>query len=315
MKIFTRIIAALAALVVIAALIFVAGTNYIIRETETVRFDDGAPGRYLQFGGHRWHYLTMGDVAADPTGAPVLLLHGFILSGGESFVTLKEELVKTRSLIAPDYLGYGHSERVVAPGDHYEITHTVKAIAAMLDALGVNQVDLVGHSYGGVIAAQFALDYPTRVRRIVFLDSAFYVDISGAKMYETGLGVGRAMAWHIISGPFSFLGNSCKRNPKCTWAPYALVIGSTDAMRAAMYTNVHSAHFAQRSSRLAEITAPSLVLNGETDFLIPPQDAKRLAGALGNARLQFISQAGHMPYIRKLEETLSAITGFLQPST
>ncbi len=315
MKLLAKIIGGLVALLVIAFVVFVVATNYRIATTETVAYDAHAQGRYLNFAGHRWHYLTLGDVAADPTGAPVLLLHGFILSGAEGFAAFKEKIAETRGVVAPDYLGYGHSERVLTPGEPYEITHTAKAIAAMLDELGIDKVDIVGHSYGGVIAAQFALDYPARVRRIVFLDAAFYVDISGTRMYETGLGIGRAMAWHIISGPLSFIGNSCKRNPKCTSAPYALIADNTEAMRAAMYTNAHSPVFAGRADRLGEISAPSLVLNGENDFLIPPEDAKQLADALADARLAFIPQAGHMPYMRKLDETYNAVMGFLQPST
>lgn len=315
MKLLARILGGLVALLVIAFVVFVIATNYRIATTETVAYDDHAPGRYITFGGHRWHYLTRGNVAADPTGAPVLMLHGFILSGAESFATLKDRIAENRGVIAPDYLGYGHSERVLTPGEPYEITHTTKAIVALLDELGIAQVDVVGHSYGGVMAAQFALDYPSRVRRIVFMDAVPYVDISGTKMYETGLGVGRAMAWHIISGPLSFLGNSCERNPRCTWAPYALIADNTDAMLAAMYTNAHSPVFAALSSRLGEIGAQSLVLNGDNDFLIPQEDARKLADALGNARLQFIAAGGHMPYMRKMDETYKALTDFLQPST
>jgi len=298
-----------------AAVIFVVATNYQIRATETVAYDANAPGRYITFGGHRWHYLTKGDVPNDPTGAPVLLLHGFILSGHESFLTFKDKIGEGRGVIAPDYLGYGHSERVLEPGEHYEISHTTRAIAAMLDELNVQQVDLLGHSYGGVIAAQFALDYPQRVRRIVFLSSAPYVDISGTKMYETGLGIGRAMAWHIISGPLSFLGNSCKASTWCTWAPYALIKDSTDAMRAAMYTNFHSPTFAALAGRLPEISAPSLVIIGDRDFIVPLAHAERMTKALQNAKLAVIEGGRHMPYVGKFDETYKAVADFLQPST
>jgi pimeloyl-ACP methyl ester carboxylesterase len=315
MRLLGRIFLGLVAFLAIMVVVFVVASNYQISKTETVAYDKDAPGRYITFGGHRWHYLTKGEVAGDPTGAPLLLLHGFILSGHESFATFKDKLAESRGVIAPDYLGYGHSERVLEPGGHYEITHTVKAVAAMLDELGVAQVDVLGHSYGGVIAAQFALDYPQRVRRIVFMSSAQYVDISGTKMYETGLGIGRAMAWHIVSGPMSFLGNSCKANPKCTWWPYGLIRDSTDAMRAAMYTNAHSPAFAAFTGRLKEVSAPSLVVVGDRDFIVPLAHAERLAAEIPNAKLAVIPGGRHMPYGNKLDETYKAVVEFLQPST
>ncbi len=315
MRLLGKIVGWFAAFVVAVIIVFVVWSNYRISATETVAYDDGAPGRYITFGGHRWHYLTMGNVTGDSTGAPILLLHGFILSGHESFATFKNKLAESRGVIAPDYLGYGHSERVLEPGQHYEISHTTKAIAAMLDEQGIQQVDVLGHSYGGVMAAQFALDYPQRVRRVVIMDSGQYVDISGTWIYQTGFGIGRAMAWHIISGPMSFLGNSCKRNPKCTWWPFGLIEDSTDAMRAAMYTNTNSPTYAALSGRLSEIAAPSLVIVGDRDFIVPVADAERLKNELQNAELVVIEGARHMPYTGKPDETYKAVTDFLQPNT
>jgi pimeloyl-ACP methyl ester carboxylesterase len=199
-------------------------------------------------------------------------------------------------------------------GEHYEITHTTKAIAAMLDELGVQQVDVVTHSYGGVIAAQFAIDFPQRVRRAVFMDSAQYVDILGVKMHAVPF-VGRAMTWHTVSGPVSFLGNSYKANPRCTWWSYGLIKDSTDAMRAAMLTNAHSSIFAAHVGRLMEIAAPSFVIVGERDFIVPVVDAQRLTDALPNAKLVVIPQGNHMPYVRKTDEVHKIVADFLQPST
>ena len=73
----------------------------------------------------------------------------------------------------PDVLAYGRSERVTEPGEHYTLPHTAAAMAAILDELGVERVDIVAHSYGTVITQQFALDYPHRVRKVVLTGSVF----------------------------------------------------------------------------------------------------------------------------------------------
>ena len=59
-------------------------------------------------------------------------------------------------------------------GGSVDIWRYAAGLASMLDQLGIAQVDVVGHSYGGAIAARLALDYPERVRRVVFINSPIY---------------------------------------------------------------------------------------------------------------------------------------------
>ncbi len=316
MKLVLKIVGGLFLVLVVLAVGFVIHANWAIGNTETRAYDDGAPGRYVVFEGHRWHVATAGDLANDPTGAPILLIHGFLAPGQMNFRDWKDKLAARRAAVMPDLLSYGHSERVTEPGDHYTLSHTSKALAAILDELGVAQVDVVGHSYGGMVAAQFAADYPARVRRIVFMSTSIEgLGRTGQEdVLDLPLGIGRAVAWHVVGGGrFGVVGMACAARPDCGWMSYTHIINNTDSMRAAMRTTRATPDLAALKAKAATIQAPALVLIGDRDFLFSTEGGKRDAANLPNGAFQAIPEGTHMPYLRKSDETLKAVLDFLTP--
>jgi pimeloyl-ACP methyl ester carboxylesterase len=311
MKIFAGIVLALVAF---CACLVIHANVQIARE-ETRAPAEGAKGRMLPVAGHQWHVLTSGDPGADATGAPILLIHGFAVAGAETFQPWAGTQLRGRSLILPDLLGYGHSERIAAAGPWYGLKSYSDALAEMLDRLGVAQVDIVGHSYGGAVAAQFALDHPTRVRRIVFIDAATYVPPSAAEgIIQLPLGIGRAVAWHAFGGgPWSINALACKRLG-CRWGELARVANTTDTLRAMMRSHRQYPGTPPLADRIPQLRAPALVVWGEQDRIVPLADGQRLARET-RGRLVVVRGAPHMPYLRAGEEVGTAVRDFLQPPT
>src|SRR5688572_8959538 len=122
MRLLLKVIAGVA----IILIVFLAGTvihaNLAISRQETLSPAEGAPGRMLTIAGHQWHVLTMGNPNRDRTGVPILLIHGFAVAGAETFQPWAREQLRDRSLILPDLLGYGHSERIPTPGPWYSLS-------------------------------------------------------------------------------------------------------------------------------------------------------------------------------------------------
>lgn len=104
-------------------------------------------------------------------GFPVLLIHGSgpgVTAWANWRLTIPE-LAKERRVIAPDMLGFGYTER---PADNqYSMDRWLAHLLALLDELAIQQVDLVGNSYGGALALALAIRYPHRVRRLVLMGS------------------------------------------------------------------------------------------------------------------------------------------------
>ncbi|MCT7655793.1 alpha/beta hydrolase [Oceanimonas sp. NS1] len=103
----------------------------------------------------------------DPAGIPLVALHGW-LDNAASFTLLASLLPEVR-LIAPDLAGHGHSDHR-APGQPYYIWDNIADVQALLDALGLAQVALLGHSMGASVATLFAGTFPERVSRLLLLD-------------------------------------------------------------------------------------------------------------------------------------------------
>ncbi|MBO9512649.1 MAG: alpha/beta fold hydrolase [Variovorax sp.] len=104
-------------------------------------------------------------------GAPVLLIHGSGpgVSAWANWRLVMPELAKTRRVVAPDMAGFGFTERV--PGAAYTMDAWVQQALDLLDALDIEQADLVGNSFGGALALALAIRAPRRVRRLVLMGS------------------------------------------------------------------------------------------------------------------------------------------------
>src|SRR5688572_28862600 len=112
--------------------------------------------------GHRWRYYDGG------AGEPVVLVHGFA-GMKENWLQLAREL-SSRRVVMPDLPGWGESER--RDGEDYRVEAQVDRLAAFLDALSLERVDLVGHSMGGHIAGLFAARHPERVKTLTLVSTA-----------------------------------------------------------------------------------------------------------------------------------------------
>lgn len=139
-------------------------------------------------GGIRLHAWELGPRSAE---VPVVLLHGL---GAESHYWAESavDLARAgRTVIVPDAPGSGRSERP-RPETGWGIPGRVEAVGALLDALRLKRVDLVGHSLGGWTAGAFALAAPARVRRLVLVDAAGFakVDLAAQEELRRGLSPG-----------------------------------------------------------------------------------------------------------------------------
>ena len=128
----------------------------------TIDVWQAAEHHYANNQGTKIHYATLGD------GEPVLFVHGFPdfwYSWRHQMATLAPHF----RTVAMDTRGYNLSDKPEGI-ESYKIEALLADINAVIDDLGVDKVNLVGHDWGGAIAWQFALEHPTRVERLVILN-------------------------------------------------------------------------------------------------------------------------------------------------
>ncbi|MBV8416513.1 MAG: alpha/beta hydrolase [Verrucomicrobia bacterium] len=92
--------------------------------------------------GVRIHYRIAGS------GSPLILLHGSPLTS-RSWLRLMPTLAKTYTVVAPDFRGYGQSDK---PETGYEVQTMVEDLRQLLDQLGIKSANVVGHDLGGIVA-------------------------------------------------------------------------------------------------------------------------------------------------------------------
>ena len=124
-------------------------------------------GREITAAGYRTNVHDHGE-----GGVPVMMIHGSGpgVTAWANWRLVIPELAKHRRVVAPDMLGFGYSER---PDDQiYNRERWVKHAIGVMDELELEQVDLVGNSFGGGLALALAIEHPKRIRRLVLMGSA-----------------------------------------------------------------------------------------------------------------------------------------------
>lgn len=127
---------------------------------------EGLSEAVAELGPDTVHYWAGG--ATEGSRRAVLLIQGFGASAKWQWVLQVESFSESRRVIMPDLLWFGESTSTEAD---YSLGHQVEAMVGLLDELGEGRVDVVGISYGGLVAYELASAHPDRVGRLVIVDS------------------------------------------------------------------------------------------------------------------------------------------------
>ena len=271
--------------------------------------------RFIEVNGLDVHTKTAG--AGDPT---FLLLHGF----GASTFTWREVLAPLGELgtvVAYDRPAFGLTERPLTWAEDenpYTSEAQVALVIGLLDALEVERAILVGNSAGGTVAAETALAHPERVQALVLVDAAIYTGGGAPALVQPLLQlpqfdhVGPLIARRLQAQGDAFLRRSWHDPDKIT---PEIVAGYWKPLRAqhwdeALWELTKASRASGLDQRLDALTVPTLVITGDDDRVVPTEESLRLAAELPNARLDVISNCGHLPQEECPEAFMTAVTAF-----
>jgi len=266
--------------------------------------------RFLTVDGEALHFVDRGS-----GDAPVIFIHGFLMSGYMWRFNL-DEVAKSQRVLIPCLPGCGWSSVGSGP---YDVPSQGRRLVEWMDALEIDRASLVGHSMGGAIALWIARNHPDRVNRMVLvcalavkkplpapwlfanrrfalLYRAFFRPAMAKRAIEqlayNGMPLDQAYMTHFI-GPL--------RRPGGVEA--ALVI-------AQVCRNVANGS----DQELAEIQPEALVLWGDSDRLLPERIGQRLADRLPNARFVSFDSCGHSPHEEQPKRFNRELLSFLEIS-
>ena len=268
-------------------------------------------GKYIEVGGHKMHVLDVG------AGEPILFLHGGG-PGGDAWVDYGMVLpyFTDRRCILPDLLMFGKSDLV----RHQEPAWSfhAKHVNLLMEALGIERADFVCSSVGGSVALAMAIEYPSRVKRIVLSGSNPTADMPG----RPGGGAGPGAEWvarYYDGGPTWQKARDLMA--ELEYYDPALLPDETVTYR---YENTMRpewlAMIADSENRgrrqdldamLGQVKVPVLLLTGKYEVIAPPAYSLYLSEMIPGSEVYIMDRTRHHPEEERPEDYSKVVRAFL----
>jgi len=252
----------------------------------------------------------------DGSGPPLVYLHGFVdvHSVTEGWLSFHEQLARGARIIAPAHPGCALTDE---NSDIEAIEDVVFHYLEVFGALKLTEFDLIGSCVGGWIAAEIAARHPEKIRKLVLIGA-------------TGLFVERALIGDVFMMAQPERGSSYAGLRSMLFAdehhPKALElfpdgIGEIDdelrryqMLRFSSRIGFKPPYFYNRPlrNRLHRISAPTLVVWGENDHMVPPVHGQTYADLIPHAMLKLLPQSGHSVHVESPDITARLVLDFLQ---
>ena len=256
-------------------------------------------------------------------GEPLLLMHG---GPGLDHTTLSpfEALADRHTLVYYDHRCNGRSTGAVESMTWENLTADAEALR---EALGFDRWAVLGHSFGGMVALEYALRFAGRVSRLLLLDTCadarWWQHAAPEILARRGYGAAAVRAARRFFNGDLTPGEVLRLVRRFAGAyyyhlgPLSLPRAVLGGLRVRMRPEAHVFGFRELLAgwtvmdRLREIRVPTLVLAGRHDFLSPSEHDAILADRLPDARLEIVERAGHNPQHERPAEVLAAVRRFL----
>lgn len=249
----------------------------------------------------------------DGAGKPIVILNGIMMST-KSWTPFVPSLSEQNMLIRVDFFDQGQTDKL--EGETYGQDLQVDLLAALLDHLGLAKVSIVGISYGGEVGCLFSITHPGRVDRLVLFNTTaatgpWLLDIGrgwiatgrtrdGAAYYQTTIPV--IYSPHYYRSRLAWMKNREK---------LLVPIFSSPAFLDAMERLTLSAEAYDVKDRLKAITAKTLIVSAEEDYLTPVDRQRELYDLIPGSEWIKIPVAGHASMYERPLLFSTLVVGFV----
>lgn len=231
----------------------------------------------------------------------MLFLHG--AGGARTPLPFFGELAKERALLIPDHPGFGRSD---TPAWLMGIGDAAYCYLDLIEQLGLQDLDIVGHSLGGWIAAEMAVRNFSSIRSLTLIAPAG-ARVKGILSGDSFIWSPEELAANLFHDPeLAANALAASRNPDL------MEIQLKNGYAAARLGWQPRFHNPELQRWLHRIRVPVQLIWGEQDQVLPTEFARAWTDALPRARLAKIPLCGHLPHVERPAETLSVMRSFLR---
>lgn len=261
----------------------------------------------LNFKGRNIYYHVEGQ------GKPILLLNGIMMST-KSWEPFVSTLSADNQLIRVDFFDQGQSDRLTS--SVYTQQLQVDVLYELMKTLNLHKVNVVGISYGGEVAVLFAIQHPSMVDRLILFNTTPYtspwlleIGYSWKNIAKTRNGESYYQATiPVIYSPRFFTSRQDWMKKR---EAYLIPIFSNPEFLDAMDRLITSAESYDARSGLSSITAPTLIVSGDEDFLTPLSDQKELKGMINDSYHVILPGVGHASMYEVPHLFTTLVLGFI----
>jgi pimeloyl-ACP methyl ester carboxylesterase len=255
--------------------------------------------------GLKLYYEIEGD------GEPVVLIPGFAAG---RWIWFKQTAALSRNfrVIVFDPRGVSSSDKPEGP---QTISLLAGDVAHLLETIGIKSAHIVGASFGGFVAQEFALKYPAMTRKLVLCCTSFggpnhvapSTDTLAALASTKGLNSEERMRANLL---LAFTPEYVRR--EVSEVDRIVHLRATNEVPEHIYlSQLQAAMSFNAESRLDQITSPTLVLSGDADVIVPVQNSRNLAAMIPGAELKIVAGGSHTFFIEQPDLFNRLITDFL----
>jgi pimeloyl-ACP methyl ester carboxylesterase len=270
----------------------------------------------------RW--MNVIDIGPAPDGPPsagtIVWIHG--LSGcWQNWLENLPHFARTHRCIAMDLPGFGASEM---PAEKITITADAAAVDELLQTLGVTRATIVGNSMGGFIGAELAIRFGTSVEKLVLVSAAgLTIEHQRNERLLTLLRRGASILT-LGAGWLAWKSDALARRPRSRRALFNIVAAHPELLPAPLIAEqlrgsgkpgfidaLDALTDYPIRDRLADIVAPTLVVWGTDDLLVPVRDAWTFGELIPDARVVVFEETGHVAMLERPAAFNALVEGFL----
>lgn len=270
-------------------------------------------GEFLDLHDARLYYYAAGNRGA---GEPVLFLHGFPTSG-HLWSDVVSLMPGGHRIVVPDLLGYGRSDRPL--GHPVDVLAHANRVVQLLDELRIERACIVGHGIGGGIAQSIAVRHAHRVSRLCLVDSVAFDrwPTFAARIARASLPLTRFLPAEVLIAVLRR--DLCRGYSDSSRAAHSLDLYlrpfSGPDGRDALIAHIRalaSAETADIASQLGGIRAPTTIVWGQQDPVMPVSVARQLQSAIPGATLSVVPGVGHFTPEEAPRQVADAVAALLE---
>jgi pimeloyl-ACP methyl ester carboxylesterase len=275
------------------------------------------PVEYVTVHGHRRAYVKVGS------GPVLLLLHG-LACDHTTWDPIIGELAENYTVIAPDFLGHGESD---TPRADYSIGGYANGMRDLLTILNIDKVTVVGHSFGGGVAMQFAYQFPERTERLVLVSTGGLgrevspgiraITLPGFHQFIglINLPVVRTVMQSLLtgladSGPVAFRDLHEVAGIVESWRDRGKRRAISHVVRNCI--DLRGQIITMRDRAYLTAAMPMALVWGAGDMVIPVKQTKTVADLAPDARIEIFAGSGHFPHKDDPERFVEFLTDFIR---